>query len=75
MKPFEVIGKQLGITGHEVIERILRLKAIGVIRQLSAIFDSRALGYSSVLAAMRVAPDRLDAAAAIVNDHSGVSHK
>ena len=43
-------------------------------RQLSAIFDTRALGYTSSLVAARYPDDRLFEAAAIVGGHPGVSH-
>ena len=45
-----------------------------MLRQLSAIFDTRALGYSSALVAAKIDPDRIDEAAAIVSRHPGVSH-
>ena len=46
----------------------------GVLRQLSAIFDTRALGYSSALVAAKIDPDHIDEAAAIISRHPGVSH-
>src|SRR5262249_53833675 len=42
--------------------------------QLSAIFDTRALGYGSSLVAAKIAPDRVDDAAAVISAHPGVSH-
>ena len=45
-----------------------------MLRQLSAIFDTRALGYTSALVAAKVDPDHIDEAAAIVSEHPGVSH-
>src|SRR6185503_481223 len=65
---------RLGISEAEVMERLRAAKAKGVLRQLSAIFDTRALGYSSALVAAKVDPDRIDAAAAVINQHPGVSH-
>ena len=50
------------------------LKQAGVIRQISAIFDTRSLGYASSLVAAKIAPARLDAAVAVINSHPGVSH-
>ena len=51
-----------------------RLKELGILRQLSAIFDTRALGYTSALIAAKIDPDRVDEAAAIISGHPGVSH-
>jgi len=45
-----------------------------VIRQISAIFDTRSLGYQSTLVAMRFAADDLERGAAMINQHPGVSH-
>jgi DNA-binding Lrp family transcriptional regulator len=57
-----------------VLDRVARVKELGVLRQLSAIFDTRALGYSSALVAAKIDPDRVDEAAAVVSRHPGVSH-
>jgi siroheme decarboxylase len=50
-RPYAVLGERLGISEPEVRERIAKVKDAGVLRQLSAIFDTRALGYSSALVA------------------------
>lgn len=73
-QPFEELGTRLGIPDGEVIDRIARLKAAGIIRQISAIFDSSALGYQSSLVAFRVDSDALDPVASDVSRHPGVSH-
>jgi siroheme decarboxylase len=73
-RPYAVLGERMGITEAEVIERFREARAAGVVRQLCAIYDTKALGYSSALVAMRVAPGRLRAAAEVVNAHPGVSH-
>lgn len=74
-RPFEQLGRQLELAEADVIERLRRLKDLqGVIRQISAIFDSAALGYRSVLVAARYHPTSIDAAATIINRHPGVSH-
>jgi len=74
VRPFEDLAQRLGLSEDEVIARLGRMKADTVIRQISAIFDTRALGYKSTLVAMSVAPERLEAAAKVVNSHPGVSH-
>lgn len=73
-EPFRVLGDRLGIPEAEVRERILAVKAAGVLRQLSAIFDTRALGYQSALIAAQIDPERIDEAAAVISEHPGVSH-
>ena len=73
-RPFQALGDALGATEDEVLARVRQLKADRVLRQISAIFDTRSLGYKSSLVAMRVGPDRVDEAAAVLNEHPGVSH-
>src|SRR5947209_6322555 len=73
-RPFAVLGERIGITEAAVRERIARVKELGVLRQLSAIFDTRALGYGSALVAAKVDSDRVDDAAATISAHPGVSH-
>src|SRR5919112_185168 len=50
------------------------LKAGRIVRQVSAIFDTKSLGYKSSLVAMRVDPARITDAARIINEHPGVTH-
>jgi siroheme decarboxylase len=74
-RPFEAIAKELGTTEDDVIERLgVWRDQKKVIRQISAIFDTRKLGYRSMLVAMRIPSDRIDEGAHIVNEHPGVSH-
>jgi DNA-binding Lrp family transcriptional regulator len=73
-RPFAELAGKLSATEAEVIERIRQLKADKIIRQISAIFDTRSLGYASSLVAARIDPARVDEAAAIINQHPGVSH-
>jgi DNA-binding Lrp family transcriptional regulator len=73
-RPFRALGVQVNLAEREVIGRVAALKRQRIIRQISAIFDTRSLGYKSSLVTMRVPPEKLDEAAAIVNGHPGVSH-
>src|ERR1041385_672428 len=73
-RPYAALGERLGLSEADVMERVQKVKEAGVLRQLSAIFDTRALGYSSCLVAAQVDPDHIDSAAEVINDHPGVSH-
>ncbi len=73
-KPFEVIANELGISEEEVLEILQHEKKENIIRQTSAIFDTKRLGYKSSLVAFRITPDKIDDAVAIINAHPGVSH-
>jgi len=73
-RPFAQLADRLGTDESDVLDRVTRVKEAGVLRQLSAIFDTRALGYSSALVAAKLDPDHIDAAADVINEHPGVSH-
>jgi len=73
-EPFSEIGRLLGIDADEVIRRTQSLKSKRIIRQISAIFDSKALGYNSSLIAFSIPRERVEQVAEIVNAHPGVSH-
>jgi DNA-binding Lrp family transcriptional regulator len=66
------LAREVGASEEEVIEEYKRLKDEGIIRQTSAIFDTKSLGYASSLVAFKVAS--IDEAARFINTHPGVSH-
>jgi DNA-binding Lrp family transcriptional regulator len=73
-EPFDAVGTELGISGDEVIERVRRLKEKGIIRRIGAVFESRALGFTSTLCAARVPEEKIRAFADVVNSYPGVTH-
>src|SRR3989338_1621948 len=73
-RPFAALGEKCCLSESEVMEALRTFKEDGVIRQISAIFDTRCLGYWSSLVAMRVDPQREDEAAEAINSHPGVTH-
>ena len=73
-RPFLELAKEYHISEEQVIERIKKLKDIGIIRQISAIFDTRKLGYKSALVAFAVKENKIDDVANEINKHPGVSH-
>lgn len=73
-QPYMEMAKKFKISEDELMQRLVALKKSGVIRQLSAIFDTRKLGYKSALIAMSIEPEKLDYVANQINKHPGVSH-
>ncbi len=71
--PFAVVGQMIDMSEKEVIKRTERLKREGIVKQISAHFDTRALGYRSCLVAARVHPDLIDDRANIISAHPGVT--
>ena len=73
-RPFDAIADKFNSSSEFVKERLIQLKKTGVLRQLSAIFDTRKLGYTSSLVAMEIESDKLEYVANQINRHPGVSH-
>ena len=73
-QPYRDLGAELEINEAETLSRLAALKGQNVVRQISAIFDTRRLGYKTTLAAMAYAPEQLHPGALFINRHPGVSH-
>ncbi len=73
-KPFEELGKSLGLKEDEVIRRIKRLCEKGAIRRIGPIISTKKTGGTSTLVAMKVPPERVDEVAGIINQYDEVSH-
>jgi siroheme decarboxylase len=73
-RPYRHVAEQGGIGEQEVMDRVQHLLDKRIIRQVTPIFDTRALGYSSMLVAAKVDPEHPHRAAQVINAHPGVSH-
>jgi DNA-binding Lrp family transcriptional regulator len=73
-RPYAEVAKLAEVPEEEVLERVERLLRERIIRQVTPIFDTRVLGYKSMLVAASVDPENPHRAAKIVNSHPGVSH-
>lgn len=73
-RPFLDIGNELGLSEDEVIKIIQEGKDNKIIRQTSAIFDTKSLGFKSSLVAFEIKEENIDKAVEIINAHPGVSH-
>jgi siroheme decarboxylase len=73
-RPYAEVARLAEIPQDEVLKRVDRLLRERIIRQVTPIFDTRVLGYKSMLVAARVDAENPHRAAAIVNAHPGVSH-
>ena len=53
-RPYQAMADEIGgISEEDVIRRIARLKETEIIRRMSGFFDSRRLGYQSMLVAVK----------------------
>ncbi len=73
-EPYVSIARDAELPLDEVLARTQRLLDQRIIREITPIFDTRALGYASMLVAAKVDADNPQRAARIVNSHPGVSH-
>jgi siroheme decarboxylase len=73
-RPFAHVAQLAGIPEAEVMQRVQRLLDGRIIREITPIFDTRALGYSSMLVAAKVDPEFPHRAAQFINTHPGVTH-
>src|SRR5919197_89813 len=73
-EPYAAIAAEAGLPTDEVMARTRRLLDERIICEITPIFDTRALGYSSMLVAAKVDRDNPHRAARIINEHPGVSH-
>jgi DNA-binding Lrp family transcriptional regulator len=73
-RPYQHVAAQAGIAEQELLNRVQHLLDERIIRQVTPIYDTRALGYSSMLVAAKVDPENPWRAANVINEHPGVSH-
>jgi DNA-binding Lrp family transcriptional regulator len=73
-RPYRHVAGEAGMTEEEVMARVRTLLQERIIRQVTPIFDTRALGYASMLVAAKVDPENPWRAANVINAHPGVSH-
>src|SRR6201999_1154480 len=72
--PFAGVAEAAGIAEDEVMTRVPRLLDKRIIREITPVFDTGALGYSSMLVAAKVDPEVPHRAAQFINSHPGVTH-
>jgi DNA-binding Lrp family transcriptional regulator len=73
-EPFALVASEADLELDDVLARTNRLLENRIIREITPIFDTRALGYESMLVAAKVDSEYPHRAAEIVNSHPGVSH-
>jgi len=73
-EPFALLASEAELDLEDVLARTRRLLEGRIIREITPIFDTRALGYESMLVAAKVDAENPQRPAAAVNAHPGVSH-
>ena len=73
-RPFKAIADELSMSEDEVLAILQEQKKSNIIRQTSAIFDTKRLGYKSSLVAFKIPSEKISDAVKIINSHPGISH-
>ena len=73
-RPYLTVADELDLTEKEVLDRVARLKADGIIRRIGGNLVPGKLGFVSTLCAASVPVDKIDYFAEIVNRYPGVTH-
>jgi DNA-binding Lrp family transcriptional regulator len=73
-RPYAEVARLAELSEDETLRRTQRLLDERIIREVTPIFDTRVLGYSSMLVAAKVDAEHPWRAAKIINSHPGVSH-
>ena len=73
-RPYAEVAQVAEVSEEEVLRRTRRLLDERIIREITPIYDTRVLGYRSMLVAAKVEPENPWRAATIINSHPGVSH-
>ena len=73
-RPWLTVADELDLTEKEVLDRVARLKADGIIRRIGGNLVPGKLGFVSTLCAASVPDDKIDHFAEIVNRYPGVTH-
>jgi len=72
--PYEKLAFRLGIGVEALWDRVLALTESGVIRRIGFSIDSRKIGYSSTLVAIRVSRDRIEEASGLISRYPQITH-
>jgi DNA-binding Lrp family transcriptional regulator len=73
-RPFEEMGRRLGMSEEQVLHRVRRLKEEGIIRRIGGNFHSSKLDFKSTLCAAKVPNKKLKRFVEVVNRYPGVTH-
>lgn len=72
--PFDAAGRALGLDGADLIARLSRMKAAGVITRFGPFYDAAAMGGAFCLCAMEIPQDQFEEMTKIVNAFDEVAH-
>ncbi len=74
LDPYGDVGREVGISGEEVLRRVKSLKDKKIIRKVGPFFDARKMDHRSTLCAVDVPEARIDEVADIISGYAEVTH-
>ncbi len=72
-RPFRAVAEALGTTERDALERVKRLREVGVFRRFGAVLNPPVIG-SSTLAAVQAPENRFDDVVGVINSYRQVNH-
>lgn len=73
--PWEEIGKKIGLSGPEVLSRLMKMKKNGILRKWGPIIDARKVGLKySTLIGISAPKEKIDQLVDCINGYDEVSH-
>ena len=73
-RPFARLAELLGSSENDVLERLRRLQASGIVRRIGPVFDPSRVGFISTLCAASVENSAVDQVACFINRFDEVTH-
>jgi DNA-binding Lrp family transcriptional regulator len=73
-RPYLVLARKLNLKEREIVERVQKLKDVGIIRRIGASFSAKSVGFSSTLCAAKVPESKIEEFVSVVNTYPGVTH-
>lgn len=72
--PYDTIADKLGIDTETLFQRVQALMESGVIRRIGISVNSHKMGFSSTLAALRVAGSAVESVSKIIDSYAEITH-
>lgn len=72
--PYDEIGRRVGISGKEALERVRMLVKDGVVRKVGPFFDAPKMGHKSTLCAVQVPDEKVSVVTGIIASYPEITH-
>jgi DNA-binding Lrp family transcriptional regulator len=73
-RPYLSLARKVNLKEREIVERVQKLKDVGIIRRIGASFSAKSVGFSSTLCAAKVPEGKIEEFVSVVNTYPGVTH-